>query len=179
MQKITYGIHKLAYGNVILAITNGKLIWLGFDKSSYKGSCKALMKKYFARAFTSFELEQSDKAIQPMVSLVNKALSNNENLLQFINQNTELYGSDFQKAVWKSLCAIPQGSVVSYKEIANDIGTPKALRAVGSAVGANPLSVLIPCHRVIPSLGGIGNYLWGQEVKHLILKSEGIQTDSL
>lgn len=81
-------------------------------------------------------------------------------------------GTDFQKAVWRALLDIPSGSTVSYGAIARTIKRPKAFRAVGSAVGSNPISLLIPCHRVIPASGGTGNYRWGSDRKQALLETE-------
>jgi len=81
-------------------------------------------------------------------------------------------GTDFQLSVWKALNQIPFGKTVCYQDIARMIGNPKANRAVGSAVGANPISVLIPCHRVIQASGKIGNYRWGADRKLALLDAE-------
>lgn len=81
-------------------------------------------------------------------------------------------GTDFQMSVWKALHEIPLGETVSYKTIAERIGNPKANRAVGTAVGANPISVIIPCHRAIQASGAIGNYRWGVDRKLRLLDAE-------
>ena len=81
-------------------------------------------------------------------------------------------GTDFQLRVWRALLAIPVGSLTSYGRLAQAIGMPKAARAVGSAVGANPLAFLIPCHRVIRETGVIGNYRWGHGRKRTLLAWE-------
>ena len=86
-------------------------------------------------------------------------------------------GTDFQKTVWRELLEIPSGKTVSYGSIARKIGRPKAFRAVGSAVGANPISLLIPCHRVVPETGGIGNYRWGSDRKQALLEMEQNDAD--
>ena len=70
----------------------------------------------------------------------------------------KLKGTDFQKKVWATLCNIPKGSTVSYKEMAKRIGCPRAVRAVANAVGANPMAPQIPCHRVVRSDGSLGGY---------------------
>jgi AraC family transcriptional regulator of adaptative response/methylated-DNA-[protein]-cysteine methyltransferase len=85
----------------------------------------------------------------------------------------DLRGTDFQKQVWEALLHIPRGQVISYGDVANDIGKPKASRAVGSAVGENPVSLIVPCHRVVQSSGGLGNYGWGVPLKKKILEQEG------
>lgn len=81
-------------------------------------------------------------------------------------------GTDFQKLVWRALLEIPSGSKVSYNTIATRIGRPTANRAVGTAVGANPIALLIPCHRVVPASGGTGNYHWGPDRKKALLEAE-------
>jgi AraC family transcriptional regulator of adaptative response/methylated-DNA-[protein]-cysteine methyltransferase len=86
----------------------------------------------------------------------------------------DLYGTNFQLQVWKALLQIPNGETVTYKEIADVVRLPKASRAVGNAVGANPISLLIPCHRVIRATGIIDNYGWGSPRKKLILACEAI-----
>ena len=83
-------------------------------------------------------------------------------------------GTVFQKTVWRALLEIPFGSRVSYGAIAKAIGHPKACRAVGTAVGANPISLLIPCHRVVPASGGIGNYRWSADRKQALLELENV-----
>lgn len=83
-----------------------------------------------------------------------------------------LRGTGFQIHVWQALLAIPQGAVVSYGAIAQALGKPKASRAVGTAVGDNPISVLIPCHRVIQQSGALGGYAWGLERKIVLLGQE-------
>lgn len=84
----------------------------------------------------------------------------------------QLDGTDFQFSVWSELLNIPSGTTVSYSEISKRIGMPKASRAVGTAVGKNPIAIIIPCHRVISSTGKIGQYHWGVNRKIEILKTE-------
>lgn len=81
-------------------------------------------------------------------------------------------GTPFQRAVWKKLLDIPYGGVTTYKEIAESVGRPGAARAVGNAVGANPIPIVIPCHRVLAS-NGLGGYTGGVEIKKDLLRIEG------
>lgn len=81
-------------------------------------------------------------------------------------------GTDFQIRVWETLLDVPVGSIVFYQTIACCLESPRAVRAVGSAVGANPVSVIIPCHRVIRSDGGLGGYHWGETYKIALLEKE-------
>lgn len=84
----------------------------------------------------------------------------------------KLYGSPFQQAVWNQLLRIPGGATSTYGRVAAECGYPRAVRAVGSAVGTNPISVIVPCHRVLPAAGGVGNYGGGPEKKEFLLKLE-------
>ena len=83
-----------------------------------------------------------------------------------------LHGTTFQKLVWESLSAIPYGDVVCYQDIANAIGNPKAFRAVGMANNKNPISIIIPCHRVIGKQGSLVGYAGGLERKQWLLSHE-------
>ena len=80
--------------------------------------------------------------------------------------------SEFQKIVWKELLKINHGRTISYSEVANLILYPKAVRAVASAIGKNPISVIVPCHRVIRKNGMIGDYVWGVKMKRALLDVE-------
>lgn len=83
-------------------------------------------------------------------------------------------GTEFQKRVWQALTTIPFGETRSYQDLANAIGNPKAVRAVGLANGKNPVSILVPCHRVIGSNGKLTGYAGGIERKSWLLKHEGL-----
>ena len=90
-----------------------------------------------------------------------------------------LKGTDFQLKVWEVLLKVPMGGMTTYGDIAARIEKPKACRAVGTAVGDNPVAYLIPCHRVIRSTGEFGNYHWGIERKELILGWEAAKKEEL
>lgn len=82
-------------------------------------------------------------------------------------------GTTFQQAVWREASRIPYGKTVTYGELAKRIGKPKAVRAVGTALGANPVPIIVPCHRVVPASGGVGNYAFGSKMKAELLRAEG------
>lgn len=84
----------------------------------------------------------------------------------------ELRGTEFQKKVWAALEAIPYGQTRSYREIAQAVGNPKAVRAVGAANGKNPMWIVVPCHRVIGADGGLTGYAGGVELKRVLLELE-------
>ena len=89
-----------------------------------------------------------------------------------------LIGAPFQIKVWEALLSIPSGYVTTYSEIAETIGNPRAARAVGTAVGRNPVSWLIPCHRALRKSGGLGGYHWGLPVKRAMLAYETARDDA-
>lgn len=101
--------------------------------------------------------------------------SDSEELMKKVNI-AKLAGTEFQKKVWTAISKIPKGKVLTYKELAKKIGRPLAVRAVGNAVGANPLPITIPCHRVIKTDGSLGGYSakGGIKTKLKLLKSEGV-----
>ncbi|WP_422030372.1 bifunctional helix-turn-helix domain-containing protein/methylated-DNA--[protein]-cysteine S-methyltransferase [Roseovarius sp.] len=89
-----------------------------------------------------------------------------------------LIGAPFQIKVWEALLQVPSGHVTTYSEIAQAIGKPRAVRAVGTAVGRNPISFLIPCHRALRKSGGLGGYHWGLPVKRAILAWEAARAEA-
>ena len=86
--------------------------------------------------------------------------------------NLHIVGTHFQQQVWQALLDIPLGQTISYGQLATQIKRPKAFRAVGTAVGANPITFLIPCHRVLQQSGSLGGYFWGVDLKQALLKWE-------
>ncbi len=113
----------------------------------------------------SCESEIIDKAITELMMYFNGELTE-------FSVETEFYGTDFEKTVWKQLSEIPYGATVSYKEIAQAIGRPNSVRAVANAIGKNPISVICPCHRVIGSNGSLTGYDGGIDVKRYLLALE-------
>ena len=89
-----------------------------------------------------------------------------------------LIGAPFQIKVWEALLHIPKGHVTTYSEIADAVGHPRAMRAVGTAVGRNPISFLVPCHRALRKSGGLGGYHWGLPVKRAMLAWEAARADA-
>lgn len=89
----------------------------------------------------------------------------------------DLKGTAFQRAVWAALSDIPFGKSTSYAQHAQTLGNPKALRAVGAAIGRNPVSIIVPCHRVIGSSGAVTGYAGGLDRKRFLLRLEGMAID--
>ncbi len=170
MEKITYGLHDTPIGQVVVAQSCKGICWLGFmvgrEDGAYKGDGFTRMTEFFPNS----ELVRDDAQTVAVVDDIMKAWD--KDTLSDIQ--LDLRGTEFQREVWQALLQIPRGQVISYGDVANDIGRPKASRAVGSAVGENPVSLVVPCHRVVQSSGGLGNYGWGVELKEKILHLEGV-----
>lgn len=102
-----------------------------------------------------------------------------EQTITSFNLNLHLLGSKFQMKVWNELLKVPYGQVTTYKQLAIDIGLPNHVRAVANANGANAISILIPCHRVIGSHGKLTGYAGGLEAKRKLLQLEGIKLNQI
>mgnify|MGYP000053014655 CR=1 FL=1 len=113
--------------------------------------------------------EQNEDALRP---LVDAAFGGGG------EKKLHLIGAPFQIKVWEALLHVPSGHVTTYSDIARAIGSPKAVRAVGTAVGKNPVSWLIPCHRALRKSGGLGGYHWGLPVKRALLAWETADMES-
>ncbi|MCE3231611.1 MAG: ada [Alphaproteobacteria bacterium] len=110
---------------------------------------------------------RNDEAIRTMI---NSAIDGTYQVMDDVFE--AMQATDLQRAVWKELTRIPYGETISYEELAKRVGKPKAVRAVASAVGENPISIAIPCHRIILKSGGIGEYHWGSDIKEKLLAYE-------
>lgn len=153
MSKITYSWQTTPFGQIIFARTKIGICYIAFaeNKSIALNSLKA-----------KFPKSTLNKQTTP--APIDFTRPNKEKL--------DLQGTLFQQQVWRALQEIPTGKTSSYSKIAKKIGQPKAYRAVGTAIGKNPIALLIPCHRVIKSNGKTGSYMWGAERKQEILKWE-------
>jgi len=115
------------------------------------------------------EIIRDDRRSKNVLNQIKKYLKGE---LQRFDCKLDFKGTTFQKKVWSALAKIPYGQTRSYKEIAQSIGHPKAFRAVGNANGQNSIPLIIPCHRVIESNGGLGGFGHGIEVKRRLLDFE-------
>lgn len=171
MEKITYGLHDTPIGQIVVAQSCKGICWLGFmvgkEDGAYKGDGFTRMTEFFPNS----ELVRDDAQTESIVHDIMQAWDKDT----LADIDLDLRGTEFQRDVWQALLHIPKGQVISYGDVANDIGRPKASRAVGSAVGENPVSLVVPCHRVVQSSGGLGNYGWGVQLKEKILHLEGVK----
>lgn len=137
-----------------------------------KGVCRLAFgegEEELARYFPGATLVEQGETLQPLLDRVLAAIEEPEKAGDI---PLDLRGTEFQQQVWQALCAIPAGETRSYAELAAAAGRPTAVRAAGSANGANPVAVLVPCHRVIRSDGSIGGYAYGTAIKRELLRRE-------
>lgn len=161
---IRYSFAEPACGEMLVASTSKGVCYLAFVTDGQEAAL-AELKHLFPRATYAMGTDVfQEKAIFALGDKVDGLVP------------LHLKGTDFQLSVWKELLKIPAGSVTSYGKIAEALQKPKACRAVGTAVGGNPVSVLIPCHRVLRTDGALGGYHWGLERKIRLLDSEKLQT---
>lgn len=117
-----------------------------------------------------------DNANPSSIKYVNEAISQLEEYFNGIRTTFDLplklEGTVFQKKIWNALLSIPYGETLSYKELAITVGSPKGFRAAGSACGKNPVSIIVPCHRILTSKGGLGGYAGGVDRKKWLLQHE-------
>lgn len=147
-------------GPVIAIGAEGTLWALGFAGDMSEDEVRADLTRRWPRA----RYVEAPEALAPAI----QALIASEGELR-----VRLVGSAFQVKVWRALLEIPFGEIASYGDIADMIGQPEAVRAVGTAVGQNPVSWAVPCHRVTRRGGAIGGYHWGEAVKRVLLTREG------
>lgn len=161
---ILYEFVDVKWGRMLLAATEVGVCYAGFVSSTEEALLADMRKR-----FGGFDVQEG----------WNIGLQQAWTMLAVEDKPVELVclhlkGTDFQLRVWMELLQIPFGKTVSYKQIAMALQCPGACRAVGTAIGSNPISVLIPCHRVLRQDGGLGGYHWGLIYKRRLLETEGI-----
>jgi AraC family transcriptional regulator of adaptative response/methylated-DNA-[protein]-cysteine methyltransferase len=165
---IHYGFHPTMFGECLLAVTGRGICGLSFVS---EGKRTQVLKELRDR-WTGATLREATGATQPFIDrLFSRPAKKQRKPLQLL-----LKGTNFQIKVWEALMKIPEGKVVSYEDLARAVGNSGASRAVGNAVGKNPVAYIIPCHRVIKRVGIIGNYHWGPERKKALLGWEWAKT---
>lgn len=165
---ITYGFHPSPFGECLLAVTERGVCGLSLGPVSGRKRMLASLKKSWKRARFTEDSNGTRALVRRVFALFGKAKPAPLHLF--------FQGTNFQLKVWEALLRIPAGSVVTYQDIARHIGMPLAARAVGNAVGQNPIPFLIPCHRVIRKSGQSGNYGLGPARKKAILGWEAALT---
>lgn len=156
---LVWGIHEFPAGKILVAMSHEGLCWLGVNCG------ESVLKKNWPGA----NLIEDEKLTAKIAREITKKWPKG---LESLSVPVVLYGTEFQLKVWKELLRIKSGKTTTYEAVAKKIGKPAAVRAVGSAVGKNTVSIVVPCHRVINKTGGRVNYAWGPSVKLALLKGE-------
>jgi len=174
--EIAYGIHPTPFGECLLAATERGISNLIFLPDGSPQGALAELRKAWGKASLCEDASRTQAAAEQ----VSQALLGGTALPLAAAEGRplglHLRGTNFQLKVWEALLRIPEGALVSYDELAAWIGEPGAARAVGNAVGRNPIPLLIPCHRVIRKSGDFGGYRWGLPRKKAILGWEMAKT---
>ena len=167
---IGFGIHDSPFGKCLLGVTARGICWLSFSKTETETETTQILLP-LKETWPGALLSPAQKETAGLVKRIfpGKGLPPRGPLPLLV------HGTDFQLRVWRALLGIPLGVTITYGDVATDIQKPKAVRAVGTAVGQNAISFLIPCHRIIRSDGAIGGYRWGRPRKEVMLEWEQIR----
>lgn len=165
---IRYGLHATPFGTCLIGVTDRGICHLGFVQRSEGAAVDELVSRW-----QQAEMIEDAPATAPLVEPIFDASQRARRPLHL-----HLRGTNFQLKVWEALLQVQPGGLTTYSQLARRVGDPHAARAVGSAVGANPLPFLIPCHRVIRAMGEFGDYHYGAARKLALLgwefsKAEG------
>ncbi len=160
---IFYGYHVTPFGKAFIALTSRGVCKLIFIESETKPTLLDDLQHEWPQAAL---VENQHKTASTIEAMFYKQRTGKHPLSLLVR------GTNFQVKVWQALLNIKHGNITTYSDIARAIGKPNAARAVGSAIGANPVAFIIPCHRVIQKNGGLGGYHWGETRKHAMLTRE-------
>ncbi|HEY9873425.1 MAG TPA: methylated-DNA--[protein]-cysteine S-methyltransferase [Candidatus Obscuribacterales bacterium] len=159
--QIRYGIHDTTFGKALIATTARGICNLHFLDITDEQTAEKILRLEWSNA----EIIPDQQATQPLHNLIfDSATNRHQKPLTLL-----VKGTNFQIQVWRALLQVPFGGITTYQTVAEMISRPTATRAVGNAIGNNPIGYLIPCHRVIRESGEVGGYRWGLERKKIIL----------
>jgi AraC family transcriptional regulator of adaptative response/methylated-DNA-[protein]-cysteine methyltransferase len=164
---ILYTILTMELGKLLVATTPRGLCSVRFGES------ETALVRDLRREFQAAEIRRDDQALQALAAQIGEL---RRGALHSPQIPLDIRGTAFQQLVWNALRKIPSGQTRSYSDVAKSIGKPKAVRAVANACAANPVAVVIPCHRVVEQSGGLGGYRWGVKRKAALLDREKSQT---
>lgn len=163
---VHYGIHPSPFGECLVATTARGICAMHFlDAGGHEEGVRGL-----ADRWEHARIEEDAEATAPLVERIFAPAKGSGPL------TLHLEGTNFQVKVWEALLRLPVGTLATYEQIAEQIGSPRAVRAVGTAVGRNPVAYLIPCHRVIRKTGALGGYRWGTTRKRAMLGWEAARS---
>lgn len=165
---IDCGVHETPFGRAFVASTPRGICRIDFIDDARPDVARESLRRQWPRA----TVRDSPEATRELIEAMFGASAGRASLSVFAS------GSVFQIQVWKALLALPPARVTNYAALATALGRPRAARAVGLAIGANPVAYLIPCHRVIRQSGALGGYRWGETRKHAMLAWEAARDDA-
>jgi AraC family transcriptional regulator of adaptative response/methylated-DNA-[protein]-cysteine methyltransferase len=160
--EIRYGFHQTQFGECLLAMTERGICWLAFVLESRMASLEELKDEWVNARFS-----EDPQATAPLVRQIFQKTGTPAGKSTGISLH--LKGTNFQIKVWEALLNLPEGHATTYESLSTQLGCTRGARAVGNAVGRNPVAFLIPCHRVLKKNGEIGNYRYGEVRKKAIL----------
>ena len=162
--KIEWTRLKHGQWDLYIAVTEKGLCYVGTQNEDFED-----LKSWVKKRLPGYLLIEEDKTLQGYITELIEFLDGKR---QEFTAAVALHGTAFQQSVWQALLEIPYGETVSYSAIAERIGNPKAVRAVGSAIGANPILIVVPCHRVIGKNGSLTGFRGGIDMKVQLLDLE-------
>jgi AraC family transcriptional regulator of adaptative response/methylated-DNA-[protein]-cysteine methyltransferase len=167
--EIRYGIHTGPFGDMFIAQTQRGLCLLSFVNHTTADAELDRLKRWYSKARYQQDINGTAVTVQRIFQSAKSGDS---------TMHLAVRGTNFQINVWRALLRIPYGHVISYQQLACEVGRPDAVRAVANAVAANPINVLIPCHRVLRASGEIGGFRGGTEIKKELLAWEAYSIES-
>jgi len=164
--RIVYGVHGTQFGRCLVGVCQEGICYMSFFLSDVKTHI-GKFKKIWQNPENRRDDEKTFKELKGIF------FSNKKQKPEIL-----LLGTRFQNRVWKKLLEVKEGEVLSYSDLAELIGEPRAVRAVSNAVANNPVAYLVPCHRVLGKTGDLHGYRWGLDIKKAILEYEGVNLGS-
>lgn len=163
--EIRYVVGECCLGKVLVAVRDEGVcaVLLGDHEDELEGELQT--------KFSKARIIADGEGLGDVLAKVSEFLNTSGDVSE-LGVRLDVQGTEFQKRVWQALGEVPVGETRTYSEIANAIGSPKSVRAVASACGANKLAVVIPCHRIVAKDGGLSGYRWGIERKRVLLERE-------
>lgn len=168
---IEYGVHPTPLGPMFVAVTQR-----GVTRAEFMGI--KTLQELLEDLHNTWPLSSITQSTQATGHVIDAFFAAGDKAPGNGPLSLHVTGTNFQIAVWRALLKIPSGAVASYSQIANAVGAPKSARAVGNAIGANPIALLIPCHRVIQLSGALGGYRWGLPKKLMVQTWEKMRDET-
>jgi len=166
---ISWGVHASPFGDCLLGLTPRGVCALEFLQPETEGEALARLRSLWENA----QFVHAPQLTAPVAARIFGAHTPRQAPLAVL-----VKGTNFQIKVWEALLRVPAGAIVTYARLAENVGQPRAARAVGSAIAANPIAYLIPCHRVIRNTGAFGDYRWGALRKRILVSAELAQAEA-